>query len=173
MPDGRHTTANDPLKTIRKWVDDIQEHWRAVYVPGSVLVVGASVIGWTGATNIPITYLPNKPTSRGVCLKTIADGHTWVMLGMEFVEQGNEQAQKRYCDSGKSAAVTLRLTEPGHNQSPRIVKADSWFGGLPTSVALLQKRLLQKRQCENTYKAFLQEGALGRCKGGQGKLQTE
>jgi hypothetical protein len=34
MPDGRHTTANAPLKTIRKWVDDIQEHWRAVYVSG-------------------------------------------------------------------------------------------------------------------------------------------
>jgi hypothetical protein len=99
------------------------------------------MIGWTEATNIHITYLPNKPKSRRVCLKTIADGHTRVMLGMEFVEQGNEQAQKRYCESGESAAVTLRLTEPWHNQSPRIVIADSWFGRLPISVALLQEML--------------------------------
>jgi hypothetical protein len=92
------------------------------------------------------------------------------MLGMEFVEQGNEQAQKRYCDSGKSAAVTLRLTEPGHDQSPRIVLADSWFSGLPTSVALLQKRLYSVCNVKTHTKHFCKKELWADAKG---RLQTE
>jgi hypothetical protein len=88
LSDGRVSSTDDPLKMVRKWVDEIQVHWRTVYEPGSLLVVDESMIGWTGATNIHMTYLPNKPTSRGVCLKTLADGNTRarVMLAIEFVE---------------------------------------------------------------------------------------
>jgi hypothetical protein len=95
------------------------------------------MIGWKGATNAHMTYLPNKPTDHGLCLKTVADGHTRVMLGMESVEVADEQSKKAYTDTGKSVAMTLRLTEPWHTTSPKVVIADSWCGGLPTALMLL------------------------------------
>jgi hypothetical protein len=61
---------------------------------------------------VHITYLPNKPTDHGVCLKTLVDGYTRVILSLEFVESKEEQALKRYCDEGKAASP--RLTEPEH-----------------------------------------------------------
>jgi hypothetical protein len=48
-------------------------------VPGSVLVAEETMFGWKEATNIHITFLPNKPTGKGVCLKTLVHGHTRVM----------------------------------------------------------------------------------------------
>jgi hypothetical protein len=70
------------------------------------------VVGWTGATNNHTTHLSDKPTSRSVCLKSAADGHTNVIVALEFVESALQQAMKRYADDeGKAAAVTLRLTE--------------------------------------------------------------
>jgi hypothetical protein len=52
-------STDDPLKMVRKWVDDIKVHWRTGYKPGSQLVVDESMIGWTGAMNIHMAYLPN------------------------------------------------------------------------------------------------------------------
>jgi hypothetical protein len=38
--------------------------WQELFVPGTVLVADETMVGWTGATNIHITYLPNKPTEK-------------------------------------------------------------------------------------------------------------
>jgi hypothetical protein len=95
------------------------------------------MVGWTGATNIHIAYLPNKPTDKGVCLKTLCDARTRFMFNLEFVESNEVQEQKRYADEGRAAAVCLRLTEPWHDQIPRILIADAWFGGVPTAVGLV------------------------------------
>jgi hypothetical protein len=141
LPDGRLGTANDPLRHVRRFGDELQLHWQEVYVPGSLLVMDETMIGWTGATNAHITVLPNKPTDKGVCLKTACDAHTRVMVSFEFVESQDEQARKRYAEEGKSAAVTLRLTEPWHDKVPRIFLADAWFGGLLTAFALLLRGL--------------------------------
>jgi hypothetical protein len=140
-PDGRIAHVGDPLSCIRLFADQLQQEWQEAFVPGSVLVVDETMVGWTGATNIHITYLPNKPTSKGVCLKTLCDARTRVMLSFEFVEQRQEQLMKAYAEEGLAAAVTLRLCEPWHNKAPRIIIADAWFGGLPTSYALLQRGL--------------------------------
>jgi hypothetical protein len=115
-----------------------------------------------------MSYLPNKPTSHGVCLKTLADGHSRVMLAMEFVEGATEQSQKRYSNIGKAAAVTLRLTEPWHNQGPRVVIADSWFGGLPTSVALIEKRLHSVCNVKTHTKHFCKKELWADAKGSKG-----
>jgi hypothetical protein len=141
LPDDRQATAEDPLSWVRRFADDLRQHWQEIFAPGSILVVDETMIGWTGATNIHITVLPNKPVPKGVCLKTLVDGHTRVMLNFEFVESKVEQGLKKYCDEGKSAAVILRLTEPWHNQGARIVIADSWFGSLPASWALMKRGL--------------------------------
>jgi hypothetical protein len=141
LTDGRIATANDPLRQVRRFADDLQQHWQEVYVPGSLLVVDETMVGWTGATNVHITVLPNKPTDKGVCLKSACDAHTRVMVSFEFVESRQEQEQKRYVEEGKSAAVTLRLTEPWHHKGPRVVLADAWFGGILTAVALLLRGL--------------------------------
>jgi hypothetical protein len=85
--------------------------------------------------------LPNKPTSRGVCLKTIWDASARVMVAMEIVEAGTEQGIKRYAEEWRSAAVCVRLTEPRHNNAPRILIANAWFGGMPLAVSLLQRNI--------------------------------
>jgi hypothetical protein len=92
---------------------------------------------WGGFTNINLTVLPNKPTSKGVCLRTLCDASIRVMIAAEFVEGKAEQVLKRYAEEGLAPAVTLRLTEPWHNKATCIIIADTWFGGVPTAFALM------------------------------------
>jgi len=165
LPDGRIATDTDPLKRVRRYTDELQSHWQEVFVLGSLLVIDESMVGWTGATNVHITVLPNKPTSRGVCLKTLCDAHSRVMVALEFVESQHEQSQKRYVDEGKATAVMLRLTEAWHHKGPRLVLADAWFGGVPTAVALIQRGIFSitnvKRHTKFFCKDLLWEDARG------------
>jgi hypothetical protein len=141
LPDGRRAFSDDPLRSVRRFCDEVQQCWQDVFVPGSVMVADKTMIGLTGATNIHLTVFPNKPTSTGVCLKTLCDASTRVMSATEFVEGKAEQVLKRYAEEGLAPAMTLRLTEPWHNEAPRIVIADAWFGGVPTAFALMQRGL--------------------------------
>jgi hypothetical protein len=118
---------------------ELQAHRREVYVPGSILVANETMVGWKGATNIHITILPDKPTGKGVSLKTLADGRTLVLTELVFVESKERQGSRRYAEEGKAAAVALRLIEPWHNSAARIVIANSWFGGMPTAWGLMQR----------------------------------
>jgi hypothetical protein len=56
------------------------------------------------------------------------------------VERKEEQEQKRYANEGSAAAVCLRLTEPRHNQAPRILIADACCGGDPPVVGLMRRQ---------------------------------
>jgi hypothetical protein len=86
LPDGRTASADDPLRLVRRFFDDVQHAWQDAFVPGAMMGADETMVGWTGATNIHITNLPNKPTSKGVCLKTLCDASTRIMVAMEFVE---------------------------------------------------------------------------------------
>jgi hypothetical protein len=66
LPDGRTASADDPLKLVRRFFDDVQHAWQDAFVLGAVMVADKTMVGWTGATNIHITNLPNKPTIKGV-----------------------------------------------------------------------------------------------------------
>jgi hypothetical protein len=66
LPDARTVAYNDPLKSVRRFVDELQHVWQEEFVPGSVVVADETMVGWTGATNIHLTKLPNKPKSIGV-----------------------------------------------------------------------------------------------------------
>jgi hypothetical protein len=89
------------------------------------MVVNVTMVRWTGATNTNIPNLLNKPISKGVCLKTVCDTSTCVMVSMALVETGTERAIKRYAEEGLTAAVCLRLTKLSHNKAPRILIADA------------------------------------------------
>jgi hypothetical protein len=141
LPNGRLATSNDSLQKLRTFGDELQQRWQEVYIPGSLLVVDETMVGWTGATNAHIAVLTNNSTDIGVWLKTACDAHRRVMVPFEFVESQDEQARKRYAQEGKSAAVTFRLTEPWHDKGPRIVLPDAWFCGLFTAFALLLRGL--------------------------------
>jgi hypothetical protein len=154
LRDGRTACTNDPFRQVRRFGDGLQHTWQELVVPGSVIVAEETMVGWTGATNIHITYLPNKPTSRGVCMKTLCDARTRVMIGFEFVEARAEQQQKRYAAEGLSAAVTLRLTEPWHNTAPRLLIADAWFSGMPTSFALMSRGIFSITNVKTHTKYF-------------------
>jgi hypothetical protein len=137
IKDAGFHVSDDPLKRLRRFVIELHAHWQEVYLPGFILVADETMVGWKGATNIHITVLPQWPTGKGVCLKTLVDGHTCVMTALEFVESKEQQGLKRYSEEGKAAAVTLRLTEPWHNKAARIVIAESWFGSMPTAWGLM------------------------------------
>jgi hypothetical protein len=55
LPDGRVQAYDDPLKPLRKWVDQLQEHWHTVFTAGAILVVDESMIRWKGAINVHMT----------------------------------------------------------------------------------------------------------------------
>jgi hypothetical protein len=76
IPDRREAWGGDPLRPMRRFADELQSHWQDVYKPGFSMVVDESMIGWTGATNVHITVLPNKPTPAGECSKTLCDART-------------------------------------------------------------------------------------------------
>jgi hypothetical protein len=103
MPDGRPASPNDPIKPVRRFADAVLQVWHHLYRPDSLLVADETMVGWTGATNIHITMLPNKPTSQGVCLKTFCEASTRVMTKkkFEFVEGTLEQGVKRYAEEGQ------------------------------------------------------------------------
>jgi hypothetical protein len=135
LPDGRTAFIDDPLRLVRRFFDEVQQVWHDVYVPGAVMVVDETMVGWTGATNIHITVLPKKPTSRGVCLKTISDASTRVMVAMEFVEAGTEQGIKRYAEEGWSAAAAhgaLAQPCPPHTHRRCLVWRHA-YGSLPVA----------------------------------------
>jgi hypothetical protein len=84
LPDGRAAVVNDSLKFIRRFADQLVHDWQVVFVPGTTLVADETMVGWAGATNIHITYLPNKPTDKGVYLKTLCNARTRVMIKSEL-----------------------------------------------------------------------------------------
>jgi hypothetical protein len=92
--------------------------WQEEFVPGSVVVADETMVGWTGATNIHLKKLPNKPKSIGVCLKTPCDSQNRVMCSLEFAESAEEQGRKHYSEDGRVAACTLRPSESWHNGPP-------------------------------------------------------
>jgi hypothetical protein len=127
MSDGRE--AWDPLWPVRRITDELQAHWQDIYKPVFSMVIDESMIGWIRAINVHMTVLPNKPTNKGVCSKTLYDARTCVMLAVVFVESAAQQAMKCFAGEGKFAAVCLRLTAPWHNLRPQQVIADAWFYG--------------------------------------------
>jgi hypothetical protein len=151
LPDGRRAFSDDPLRSVSRFYDEVQQCWQDVFVPDSVMVADKTMIGFTGATNIHLTILRNKPTSKGVCLKTLCDASTLVMIAAEFVEGKAEQVLKRYAEEGLAPAVTPGLTEPWHNKAPRIVIADAWFVGVPSAFALMQWGILANVKTHTKY----------------------
>jgi hypothetical protein len=141
LPDGRSAIGDDPVKPMRPFMGQVQTHWQDIYNAGSIVMVDETMVGWTAESNVHITRLQSKPTERGVCLKTAADGLSKVMLSFELLECAADQARKRYREEGKAAAVTLRLREHLYNKGPCLVLADAWFGGTLTSSVLMQRGL--------------------------------
>jgi len=43
-----------------------------------------------------LTYMPRKPTSLGIMLKTVADSESRVLLNMELVEPKEVMMQKEF-----------------------------------------------------------------------------
>jgi hypothetical protein len=66
LPDGRQATAEDSLSWVRRFADELRQRWQEIFASGSILVADETKISSTGATNIHITVLPNKPVPKGV-----------------------------------------------------------------------------------------------------------
>jgi hypothetical protein len=132
MPDGRPAFPNNLLKPVRRFADAVMQVWHDLYEPGSLLVADETMVEWTRVTNIHITMLPNKPTSKGVHLKTLCDVSTHVMINFEFVEGKVEQgvkhnaggagSQHRCSDTQFDSNVSFDVPECRHPNSQQQVQ---------------------------------------------------
>lgn len=122
---------------MQPFLNDVADRWNESWCAGTYLTIDESMIGWQGAASAHLTYLPRKPTPLGLCLKTICDSSSGVMLEWEFVDCKEEMAKKDYVkEYGNNVATTIRLCEKRWAGSHRIVIGDSWFGSLKAAVAL-------------------------------------
>jgi hypothetical protein len=100
---------NDSLQEVRKWFDLLVKTWRAAYHAGTTLTIDETLIFWIGL-GVRLTYLPRKPTSLGVMLKTICNASSRILLGWEFCEgKGVDSLKQWYHDLGAGTSCTLRL----------------------------------------------------------------
>jgi hypothetical protein len=60
LPDGRTAHANGPLRSVPRFVDELQAHWQDVCSPGAILAADETVVGWKGTTNVHITTITNN-----------------------------------------------------------------------------------------------------------------
>lgn len=112
------------------------------------------MISWQGESLAFTVYLPNKPTPIGFCLKVLCDGRSWVLLSLESVEEEFEQSAKLWLELGKAAACTVRVTQPYHGGSRRLIFADSWFGSIPNALLPFKDNLESICNIKNTRKGF-------------------
>jgi hypothetical protein len=92
------------------------------------------------------------------------------MLKLKFVESKEEQGHKRFADLERAAECTLRLTEPLHNERPRILIADAWVWWAANLICSNAKRVVQRGQREDPHQILLQERLVGGCSGPIGVL---
>lgn len=111
--------------------------WQGAWTAGTYLVPDESMIFWTGAGEVHMTYLKRKPTPFGIMLKTMCDGDSRICVAAEVCESKEAMATKEYRDvTGATTACTLRLTKPWAGTG-RTVVADSWFGSCNTAEFLM------------------------------------
>ena len=138
MPDGRQVQSDDQLHHVRRFTDTMFKTFRRAYVPGPLLVVDETMIEWTGASVIYTIYISNKPRPEGICIKTVVDGNSRVLLAGEIVEDPYQMGLKYTGPgAGKVASTTLRVVWPDRNSTiKRVILADAWFGNVATARVL-------------------------------------
>ncbi|POM58710.1 Hypothetical protein PHPALM_36607 [Phytophthora palmivora] len=107
-----------------------EDPWKRYISPGAVLFVDECMSSWQGREEkythdgIPhLTKIKRKPEGVGTEVKSIADGDTGVLLGLEIMEGAHRQRQKAY------------NAEFGEG-SGRTIVADSAFASVKTLVQL-------------------------------------
>ena len=138
LPDGRVMLETDSFRKVRKFTDLMFETFRNAYTPGRLIVVDETMIEWTGASVIYTVYISNKPHPEGICIKSLVDANSRVLLAGEFIEEPWEM-QRKYTKPGanKVAATTLRVVWRYRNSTTtRVLLCDAWFGTLATARVL-------------------------------------
>ncbi|OWY95099.1 hypothetical protein PHMEG_00034987, partial [Phytophthora megakarya] len=135
--------SDDPWKPIRLGVDRFNARRKDFVSPGNLLCVDECISAWKGREGkychdgLPHkTKIARKPEGKGTELKSIADGESGVLLGLELVEGKDRQRAKQYYrEYGEGTAVVLRLAAP-YKGSGRTIVADSAFASVKTLVQL-------------------------------------
>jgi hypothetical protein len=117
------------------------------------------MVFWTGQ-GAHLTYMPRKPTSLSIQLKTIYDASSRVLLGWELIERNDADRQKPWTSRyGEGTACTLRLTLAWHG-TKRIVLGHSWFGSLKCCVAFLEVGFYFVMNVKTAHAAFTKQQCL-------------
>ena len=83
-------------ESVKWFLDEAQTQWRSSWVPGTVLVVDESMVGWGGMGEQELTFIPRKPCDLGMVMKTLVCGSTGVMLVAEIFEGAEKMKKKEF-----------------------------------------------------------------------------
>ena len=147
-PSDEATLRGDHWAFVRGLVDAYNKNRADNITAGWLLTADETMFAWRGQvgkldpTKCPHrSWVPRKPEPLGVEMKTLGDALSGVMLRMEICEGAEPMKQKEFsADWGATTACTLRLGKPWFG-SQRVLAADSWFSGVKTTRALLDKGL--------------------------------
>ena len=146
--------AGDPHFRVRRFVDSLNERWRKVFEPGSIVTADESMIPWTGRGMPGFMKVPRKPHPFGAELKTVACAFTKVLFRMDIQEGGEEMKKKpENKEYGAGTACLIRLTK-NLVGTGRIVIADSWFGSFKACREMLSRGLFSILNVKTAHSNF-------------------
>jgi hypothetical protein len=140
--------AADLWRPIRFAIESFNEHRPTVFKPGTYICGDESMSEWRGRAwhvgdtviGLPhVTKIARKPKGVGTEIRSLADGETRIILGLEIQEGKEAMATKPYSQQyGSGTSSLLRLTQPYAGQGGvHVVVADSAFASVKTAIALL------------------------------------
>ena len=132
------------------------------------------MVSWTGKGMPGFMVVGRKPWPKGREYHTIVCNETNVLCNAELYEGAINMKNKEYTDKYMStAALTLRMSKPWHNQG-KVICYDSGFGGIEMVKANLDAGVYVVCQCKGIFSKTPKELVLSKCvnKGDRFAMQT-
>jgi hypothetical protein len=137
-----------PLNALALYlVKTFADTWQGAWIHGMYLFPDETMVNWSGAGELHMTYLARQPIPYGIMMKTLCYGDSKIMLAAEVSLSKEVTAKNEGRNiNGASCANTLRLTKYWAG-SGRSVVADSWFGSCNTAGHLMDVHGLHSFLC--------------------------
>ena len=162
-------SQKDPWIPLRAFVNDFNEHRKKYIVPCGCLVHDESMSAWRGFSDQKMregclphaTHIKDKPEPVGLCIYTLVDAETGIMMRLELEEGAKKMSEKAHADTMlKGGAIVLRQAEAFVHCDPpgqRIVLGDSLYSSVPSAATLFHQGLLYTGIVKTAHKFFPKE----------------
>ncbi len=150
----RDCTPVGGYEIVIPFLNVCQETWREAWIPGTLLTIDESMLGWSGLGAHELTFIPRKPCDLGIMVKTVVCSASGIILVCEIMEGKDKMRAKEFVKEwGTTTATCLRLTAPWWGQG-KILIADAWFGSLRAAFALLEKDVYAVMNVKTAHSGF-------------------